>query len=83
MNLGIANLRRWLALPDHDIWAMGSRSVAERMSLEGKGRLRAGDAADLVLWDDDGQQLDARMTWVAGRLVHDASRTLEPTKPRM
>lgn len=75
MNVGIENLRRWLKLPEHDIWAMGSRSVADRMRLTNKGRLETGADADLVLWDDADDRLSARKTWVAGRLVHDTEAT--------
>lgn len=81
MNVGIQNLHRWLKLPDHDIWAMGSRSVAERMGLIGKGRLAIGADADLVLWDESDESLEAHKTWVAGRLIHDKQATVTRTQP--
>lgn len=75
MDVGMSNLLRWLDLPEHDIWSMGTRSVAERMGLSGLGDLTAGAAADLVLWDreDDGR-LRAVKTWVGGKLVYDSAR---------
>ncbi len=74
MDVGISNLLKWLDLPEHDVWAMGTRSVAERVGLRGLGDLAAGAAADLVLWDRDADGgLRAVKTWVAGGLVYDGA----------
>ncbi len=73
MNRGIANLLAWLGLPEEQVWAMGASNVARVFKLTGKGSLRVGADADLVLWDQDAGRLQARFTWVAGRLVHRAA----------
>jgi N-acetylglucosamine-6-phosphate deacetylase len=67
MNVGIANLRRWLDLPEAQVWAMGTLNPARLLGLPGKGRIEAGVDADLVLWDDD---LTPIRTWVGGRCVY-------------
>ncbi|MEX0745540.1 MAG: amidohydrolase family protein [Phycisphaeraceae bacterium] len=74
MEFGMSNLLRWIDRPEHEVWAMGTRSVAERMGWPDLGDLREGAAADLVLWDRaaDGR-LRANKTWLAGRLVFDAA----------
>jgi N-acetylglucosamine-6-phosphate deacetylase len=73
MDRGIANLLAWLDLPAHQVWAMGSRNPAELLRLPGKGTLRVGADADLVLWDQQtGGGLRARRTWVQGRSVYEA-----------
>jgi N-acetylglucosamine-6-phosphate deacetylase len=66
MNRGMANLLAWFAqeLPAERIWAMGSANPARLMGLSGKGVLRVGADADLVLWE--GPTLEPRRTWVAG-----------------
>lgn len=74
-NKAVSNLRRWLSVAEHDVWAMASRSVAGRMGLEGKGDLIPGSDADLVLWDDHAGELSASRTWVGGRLVYNCSMT--------
>ncbi len=43
---------------------------ARLLGLEGKGRIRPGADADLVLLDE---RLRVRKTWVAGELVYDAA----------
>jgi N-acetylglucosamine-6-phosphate deacetylase len=71
MNVGIANLKCWLKLPEHHIWAMGSRNVAQRMGLTGLGDIVEGHAADLVLWDHDEAGVpQPAQTWVDGRSVY-------------
>jgi N-acetylglucosamine-6-phosphate deacetylase len=69
MDAGIRNLMKWLAIPQEQIWAMGTLNVAERMGLNDLGRMAVGAKADLVLWNSD---LTARKTWVEGRLVFEA-----------
>ena len=69
MDVGIANLHRWLRLPAEQIWALGTSSPAAVVGLERKGRLAVGADADLVLWNDD---FTARTTWVGGEVVWSA-----------
>jgi N-acetylglucosamine-6-phosphate deacetylase len=69
MDVGIANLHRWLRLPTEQIWALGTSSPAAVVGLERKGRLAVGADADLVLWNDD---FTARTTWVGGEVVWSA-----------
>jgi N-acetylglucosamine-6-phosphate deacetylase len=69
MDRGMANLLSWLDLPEKQVWAMGTRSTAERLGLSRKGTLQIGADADLVLWDQTAGQLHAMHTWLAGRLV--------------
>ena len=52
---------------------MGTRNPAKLLNLPGKGTLRAGADADLVLWDQTGGRLRAWRTWVQGRLVYEAT----------
>lgn len=66
MDVGIANLHRWLRLPPEQIWALGTSSPAAVVGLDRKGCLRPGADADLVLWNDDGT---AHTTWVGGEVV--------------
>ena len=73
MDAGIRNLRRWLDLPDEQIWAMGTSVPAQVMGLEQKGVMKPGADADLVLWDDTDDGPRAVRTWVGGRTVYDAS----------
>jgi N-acetylglucosamine-6-phosphate deacetylase len=73
MNRGMANLLAWFAddLPAERIWAMGSANPARLMGLSGKGALRVGADADLVLWQ--GPVLAPQRTWVAGVCVYAAT----------
>ena len=68
MNRGIANLRRWLALPPEQVWAMGTLNPARLLGLERKGRMEPGADADVVLWEDD---FTPAMTWVGGRCTYE------------
>ena len=70
MNVGIANLHRWLKIPSEQIWAMGSANPARLMGLTTKGVIAVGADADVVLWNAD---FTATHTWVAGELVYTAS----------
>lgn len=73
MDVGIANLSKWLDLPEHDIWAMGTRSVARCMGLEKLGDIEPGYHADLVLWNKEPSgRPRALKTWVGGRQVYSA-----------
>jgi N-acetylglucosamine-6-phosphate deacetylase len=67
MNRGMANLLAWLDLPEEQIWAMGTRNPAQLLGLTGKGTLQIGADADLVLWDQTAETLQAVSTWVGGR----------------
>lgn len=77
MNQGIGNLRRWLDIPEHQVWAMGSRNPAKLMGLAGKGQIVKGADADLVLWDQTGDAPQAVHTWVGGESVFDQTQTDE------
>jgi len=66
MDVGIANLHRWLRLPTEQVWALGTSSPAAVVGLERKGRLAPGADADVVLWNDD---FTAHTTWVGGEVV--------------
>ena len=80
MDVGMTNLLDWLDQPEADTWAMGTRSVAQRMGLTDLGDLTEGAAADLVLWDRKSTgQLQAERTWVAGRSIYDRKRQPEET----
>jgi N-acetylglucosamine-6-phosphate deacetylase len=70
MNRGMANLLAWFAqdVPAECVWAMGTANPARLMGLSGKGVLRVGADADLVLWQ--GATLVPRRTWVAGVCVY-------------
>ncbi len=68
MDRGMANLLRWLKLPPHQVWAMGTLNPARLLGLGRKGRLAPGADADLVLWDED---LTAARTWVNGICVYE------------
>lgn len=68
MDAGIRNLHRWLDLPLEQVWAMGTLNVAALVGLKDLGRMSAGAAADLVLWDKD---LTVRKTWIRGELAFD------------
>ena len=67
MNVGIANLHRWLKLPPEQIWAMGSTNPARLLGLARKGVIEPGADADVVVWNDD---YTPRHTWVAGEQVY-------------
>lgn len=70
MPQAVANLRRWLDVSEHSVWAMATRNPADCMGWTNKGRLEAGADADLVLWDeDDSGGLEAWTTWYRGAEV--------------
>jgi N-acetylglucosamine-6-phosphate deacetylase len=69
MNVGIANLHRWLKIPSEQIWAMGTANPARLLGLPGKGVIAPGADADVVVWNDD---FTPAHTWVAGELVFGA-----------
>ncbi|MEX0776847.1 MAG: amidohydrolase family protein [Phycisphaeraceae bacterium] len=71
MNVGMSNLLRWLDLPAHDVWAIGSANTARMLGMSDRGELRVGASADLVLWDQGGTALSAVRTWVGGQCVHE------------
>jgi len=73
MDRGIGNLLAWLKLPEEQVWAMGSRNPARLLNLAGKGTLKVGADADLVLWDQTAAAPRALRTWVGGRCVFDSS----------
>jgi N-acetylglucosamine-6-phosphate deacetylase len=76
MDRAVGNALDWLDLPAEHVWAMATRNPARLLRLAGKGSLRPGADADLVLWDEidvlwdeiDGRYRAVR-TWVAGRSV--------------
>jgi len=69
MPAGMRNLLRWLDSPADQIWAMGTANPARLLGLQGKGVIREGADADLVLWDED---LRPIRTWLAGKTVYSA-----------
>jgi N-acetylglucosamine-6-phosphate deacetylase len=73
MDRGIANLLQWLDLPEGQVWAMGSRNPARLLGLPGKGTLRVGGDADLVVWDEAAGRPRAWRTWVGGRCVYEST----------
>ncbi|MDB6167169.1 MAG: N-acetylglucosamine-6-phosphate deacetylase [Verrucomicrobia bacterium] len=70
MNVGIANLLRWLKLPPEQIWAMGTSNPARLLGLPEKGVIKPGADADVVVWNSD---LTPAHTWVAGEKVFDGT----------
>lgn len=84
MDRGISNLLNWLDLPEAQIWAMGTRNPARVIGLPGKGQIRVGADADLVLWNKESNEKEmngqrrvrdeyrALRTWVGGRCVFSA-----------
>ena len=66
MNRAMTNLFRWLDLPPHLVWAMGTCSPAQTVGLMGKGVMHVGANADLVLWGQEDGVLQAVQTWVGG-----------------
>ena len=70
MNVGLANMLRWLDLPAVQVWAMATANPAQLVKLSGKGTLAIDADADLVLWNDD---LTPAMTIVAGNCVYESS----------
>ncbi len=68
MNQGMANLLRWLDLPEEQVWMMGTKSPARVLGLTDRGGLEVGMRADLVLWNDD-DGLTPAATWVGGKEV--------------
>jgi len=72
MDRAIYNLLDWLDLPPHQVWAMGTTNPASVAHLPEKGDLRVGADADLVLWDQGENRLQANKTWVRGKCVFDA-----------
>jgi N-acetylglucosamine-6-phosphate deacetylase len=76
MNIGIANLHRWLKIPPEQIWAMGTANPAHLLGLRGKGVIEPGADADVVVWNTD---FTPAYTWVAGELVFSAAgSTMSP-----
>lgn len=73
MNKGVSNLLSWLDLPPERVWAMGTRNPARVIGADTKGDLEVGMDADMVLWSEENGALRAERTWVAGRVVHDAT----------
>jgi N-acetylglucosamine-6-phosphate deacetylase len=83
MNRAISNLDRWLDLPPHEVWAMGTRNAADVIGKPLKGRLEVGADADLVLWRQMGGQLQAVRTWVNGKCVYSAESPQSSTSNRV
>jgi N-acetylglucosamine-6-phosphate deacetylase len=81
MNVGMANLLRWLDLPAAQVWAMGTRNVAACMGWPNKGVIGSGADADFVLWDEHDTHWQPHQTWLGGRCVFD-SHTLTKDSTR-
>jgi N-acetylglucosamine-6-phosphate deacetylase len=69
LDRALANALDWLDLPAEQVWAMATRNPARLLGLDGKGTLRPGADADLVLWDKIDGRFRAVRTWVGGRCV--------------
>lgn len=72
MDRGVANLLRWLDLPAEQVWAMGTSNPARLLELSTQGTLKAGAAADLVLWNENLQPVK---TWIEGECVYAREKT--------
>ena len=72
MDRAVCNLFDWLDIPEHQIWAMATRNPATLLGLQGKGGLKVGGDADLVLWDYSNERLRVNKTWVAGKCIFDS-----------
>lgn len=74
MDVGLQKLREWLVLSTEEslcrIVATATSQPADLLGLSGKGRIRTGCDADMVLLDQD---FCVQKTWVKGRLVYDAA----------
>lgn len=68
MNRAVRNLRSWLKVADHEIWAMATANPARAVNLADRGAIEQGARADLVLWNDD---FTPTMTWINGKLVYE------------
>ncbi len=71
MNRAIENLLKWLEIPAHAVWAMGTCNPAGVAGLAGKGVMQVGADADVVLWREENATLQAIQTWVAGQSVYE------------
>jgi N-acetylglucosamine-6-phosphate deacetylase len=72
MNRAMENLRSWLRIPEHEVWAMGTANPARVVGLSSKGRLEVVADADIVLWNEVNGRLEAAKTWLGGFCVFDA-----------
>lgn len=66
MDRAVNNLRKWLDLPDDQIWAMATRNPARLLGMAHKGVIRKGADADLVLWGEEGGEYAVEGCWVGG-----------------
>jgi N-acetylglucosamine-6-phosphate deacetylase len=66
MNVGMANLLKWIQAPPEQVWAMGTSNPARIAGLANTGSLAIGQDADAVLWNDD---LTPATTWVRGEAI--------------
>ena len=71
MNRAIGNLLRWLEIPAHDVWAMGTCNPVRAIGFAGKGLMHVGADADVVLWREENAVLQAIHTWVGGQSVYE------------
>lgn len=71
MNVGMANLLRWLELPPEQVWAMGTLNPARLLGLANKGRIESGADGDLVLWEED---FHPAHTWLGGECTYERRR---------
>lgn len=73
MEAGMTHMRRWLDLPEAELWATGTLNPARLLGIDKKvGTLQPGARANCVLWDETPQGYQAVATWVNGRRVYPA-----------
>jgi N-acetylglucosamine-6-phosphate deacetylase len=71
LDRAVGNIQSWFNPPEEQAWMLATSNPARLMHWEGKGTLRVGADADLVLWDQTAGPPRAIRTWVGGRCVYE------------